>query len=149
MNRTFKFLGWTLLATIVAAALLVAGAVSAVGHLDPGFVEINGQPLVLGSLDIGDWLGAIGGMSIALVVGLFVLLLVVPIAVLLPVALALFGIVVALIAVAGAALLAFSPLIILVGGVWLIVRLLRSNVRKRSEARSQRLGTGTSATIAA
>jgi hypothetical protein len=148
MNRTLKFFGWTLLAAIVVGALLVAGAVLAVDRLDPGFIELNGQPLMLGQLDAGDWLVGIGDMLMALVVVLFVLLLVVPLAALIPVAFALLGIAVALIAVAGAALLAFSPLIILVGGIWLIVRLLRSNERKRSEARGQRPGTGADATIA-
>jgi hypothetical protein len=146
-NRTLKFLGWTLLATLVAAALLVAAAVSIAGHMDPGFIELNGQPLAFGNIDAGDWIVGIGGILIAIVVVLFVVV-VVPLAVMIPVGFALFGIAVALVAVAGAALLAFSPLIILVGGIWLIVRLLRGNERKRSEARAQKNAAGSGATIA-
>jgi hypothetical protein len=117
--------------------------VSIVGNLGPGFIQLNGQPLEFGNLDASEWIVGIGVLLSAIAVVLFVVLLVVPLAVLIPVGVALFVIAIALVAVAGAAVLAFSPLIMLVGGIWLIVRLLRGNARKRSEARAAMSGTGT------
>jgi hypothetical protein len=133
-NPALRFFGWTLLAVIViVGVLLMAAIASAVTGMDPGFIELNGQPLRFGSLDAGEWIVGIGAIFAVVALVLFVVLLVVPLAVLIPVGVALFGIVIAFVAVAGAALLALSPLILLVGGIWLIVRLLRSNERKRRE----------------
>jgi hypothetical protein len=137
-NRALRFFGWALLAAIVIIGVLVMAAIaSAVTSMEPGFIQINGQPLNLGDLDAGEWVVGIGGILVAISVVLLVVLLVVPLAVLIPAGLALFGIVVAVAAVAGAALLALSPLIMLVGGIWLVVRLLRGNERKRQEANTQ------------
>ena len=130
MTRMVKILGWVLLAGLVLSALLVAGIVAAVGPLDPVFIQIDGEPLLLGTLDsLGPlhWLAAVGGVTLALLI----VLLVVPAAVLVPLliaALVLVGaLLVALLAVAGAAALVLSPLILLAGLVWLAVRLLRGH----------------------
>jgi len=78
------------------------------------------------------WLAAVAALALAFSVALLVLLVVVPVAVLVPlliVALVMAGV---LIVVAGVAALAFSPLIVCVGVVWLIWRLVR---RRRSGPR--------------
>ena len=137
MNRLAKTLGWTalvgLLLAAVLVAVLVASLVAMAGPLHSTLIQINGEPVTFAHLGIGEGLVAVA----AVVLALLIVLLVVPFAVLLPlaiVALVLVGVlVVALGAVAGVAALVFSPLILLAGAVWLIWRLLRSD-RPKSAA---------------
>ena len=127
MTRVFKTLGWTMLVGLLLAAVLVASIVAMVGPLDSTQIQINGEPLVLAHLGAAHWLAAVAGVALALLI----VLLVVPFALLLPLAidaLVLIGeLVVALGAVAGVAALVFSPLILLAGAVWLIWRLVRND----------------------
>ena len=123
MNRAIKIRGWTMLVGLLLSAALVAAAVAMVGSLDPASIQINGESLTLTQLHAGHWLAAVGGVALALLV----VLLVVPVAVLVPLLIAglvvIGALLIALAAVAGAAALVFSPLIVLVGAVWLIWRL--------------------------
>jgi hypothetical protein len=139
-HRGWKIFGWLLMAVVVVSVILVALALAALGSMPPGTVEINGVPFTMASLDAGDWAIGIGAILFAVVVVLFVLLLVVPLVVLIPLTGALFGIAIALLGTVGAGIVALSPLIFIVGGIWLIVRLLRSNERKRREARAEVTG---------
>lgn len=127
MNRIVKTLGWTALAGLLLAAVLVASLVAMVGPLHSTLIQINGEPVTFAHLGVGEGLVAVAAAVLALLIAL----LVVPFAVLLPlaiVALVLVGVlVVALGAVAGVAALVFSPLILLAGAVWLIWRLVRGD----------------------
>ncbi|HEY8707108.1 MAG TPA: hypothetical protein VIM34_03830 [Burkholderiaceae bacterium] len=127
MKRVIKTLGWTALVGLLLAAVLVASLVAMVGPLHSTLIQINGEPVTFAHLGVGEGLVAVAGMVLALLI----VLLVVPFAVLLPlaiVALVLIGVlVVALGAVAGVAALVFSPLILLAGAVWLIWRLVRND----------------------
>ena len=130
MKRVIKILGWTALVGLLLAALLAASLVAMVGLLHSTLIQINGEPITLAHLGVGEGLVAVVGMALALLI----VLLVVPFAVLLPlavVALVLIGmLVVALGAMAGVAALVFSPLILLAGAVWLVWRLVRSDAAK-------------------
>ena len=126
MNRVIKGLGWTLLVSVGLCVLIVASLAALVGSFDAApVIEINGDSVTLAQLGAGQAVAAVFGVGIALLV----LLLVVPVAVLLPlliVALVLVGVGAgALLLLAGAAALVCSPLILLVGAVWLIARLAR------------------------
>jgi hypothetical protein len=129
MKPALKFLGWAMLASLVLGVALVVIAVSVAGSIDPGSIQINGEPLSLTPLDTGDWLMAVGGVALALLI----VALVVPLAVLVPLAIAAVALVGALLAVAGVVAMLFAPLILLVVAVWLIVRLVR-RAKKRPEA---------------
>jgi hypothetical protein len=61
---------------------------------------------------------------------MLVLLLVVPLAVLLPLLAVAFALLVMLVVIVGAAAFAFAPLIMMVGAVWVIVRLVRGGRRR-------------------
>ena len=130
MNRIVKTLGWTALAGLLLAAVLVGSLVAMVGPLHSTLIQINGEPVTFTHLGVGEGVVAVVGMVLALLI----VLLVVPFAVLLPlaiVALVLVGVlVVAFGAVAGVAALVFSPLILLAGAVWMIWRLVRSDPPK-------------------
>lgn len=128
MKPALKFLGWAMLASLVLGVALVVTAVSVAGSIDPGSIQIDGEPLSM-TLDAGDWLMAVGGVALALLIAA----LVVPLAVLLPLAIAAVALLGALLAVAGVVAMLFSPLILLVVVIWLIVRLVRRD-RKRREA---------------
>ena len=127
MTRIFKTLGWTALVGLLLAAALVASLVAMTGPLHSTLIQINGEPVTFAHLGVGEGLAAVA----AVVLALLIVLLAVPFAVLLPlaiVALVLVGmLVVALGAVAGVAALVFSPLILLAGAVWLIWRLVRGD----------------------
>ena len=128
MKRAVKIAAWTLLIGVLLSAILGAVAVAAISALDPTLIEINGESFDLARLGAGHGLVAIGGLLLA---GLIVLL-VVPVAVLVPlliVALVFGGV---LLAFAGVVTLVFSPLILLVGLGWLIWRLARP-ARNRSK----------------
>lgn len=136
MKRVIKTLGWAALVGLLLAAVLVASIVAMVGPLHSTLIQINGEPVTFAHLGVGDGLVAVAGTVLALLI----VLLVVPFAVLLPlaiVALVLIGaLVVVLGAVAGVAALVFSPLILLAGAVWLVWRLVR-NDRPKTEAKAK------------
>jgi Na+-transporting methylmalonyl-CoA/oxaloacetate decarboxylase gamma subunit len=126
MKPALKLLGWALLASVALGVALVVTAVALAGSIDPGSIHINGEPLSIAPLDAGDWLMAVGGIALALLI----VALVVPLAVLLPLAIAAVALVGALLAVAGVVAMLFSPLILLVFVVWLVVRLMRRDSAK-------------------
>ena len=129
-----KLFGWSLATALLLGVLLVAGVLVLAGTFEPGVIEINGEPLVMSGLGFGDGLGAVFGLLLAGLVMLFVtmlLLVVVPVAVLVPllvVGLVLCG---AFAAVAGVLALLFSPLLLLVGAIWLIARIARGRDKRR------------------
>ena len=126
MSRVIKTLGWTLLVGLMLSIALVAAVVSAIGPLDQTVIQLDGAPVTLAQFHAGHWLVAVGAVMLALIVTLLIVLLVVPVAVLVPLTVAALALVGALILVAGIAALAFSPLLICVGLVWLIWRLARA-----------------------
>ncbi len=136
MTRTLRILGWTALAGLLLSVLLVASAVAIVGAIDPTVIEINGETMNLAQFGVGHGVVAVAGVLLAGLVVLVVLLFVVPFALLVPVLV--LGLVGAgmLLALAGVAALLFSPLILVVGAVWLVWRMLRGN----SAARRARAG---------
>ena len=143
MNRALKVMGWTLLVGVLLSVALVAVIAAAVGSLDPApVIEINGDSISLMSMGAGDWIM----LAVAVMSALFIVLFVVPVVVLVPllvVALVLVGVVGGVVLVsAGAMALVCSPLILLIGAVWLIVRLVRGG------ARGKRTAAPTDATIA-
>jgi membrane protein implicated in regulation of membrane protease activity len=71
-----------------------------------------------------------GAACLALIVTLLVLLVVVPVAVLVPLAIVALALVGVLLVVAGAAALLFSPVILALGVAWLIWRLARGPHRR-------------------
>ena len=148
-----KLFGWSLFTALLLGALLVAGVLVLAGTSAPGTIEINGEPLVMSGLDLGDGLGAIFGLLFAGLVMLFVvmlLLVVVPVAVLVPllvVGLLLCG---AFAAVAGVVALLCSPLLLLIGAVWLIARLAHGRRRDAAQDRNANADrTDSGATFAA
>jgi hypothetical protein len=146
MTRLFKTLGWTALAALVLGAVLVATVAALVGSLDATTIQINGEPVALAQLGAGHWLVAVAGVALALAI----VLVVVPFAVLLPlalVALVVIGVLVAALgALAGVAALVFSPLLLLLAAVWLVWRLLRSTGPKTDAGPGAAPTTNTDAT---
>ncbi len=130
MSRVIKTLGWTLLVALVLSVALIAAIVSTLAPLDQAMIQFDGAPLTLAEFHTGHWLVTLGAVMLALVVALLVLLLVVPVAVLVPLLVAALVLVGALILVAAIAALAFSPLILCAGLVWLIWRLARGHGRR-------------------
>ena len=118
MNRFIKTSLWLLLAGAVLSALLIAAVVQWAPPLDGATLDIDGEQFTLTQLQGGEWLLALGGVLLAMVV----VLLVVPVAVIVPLLCAALGIAVALFAVLGVAALLLSPLLL---GVWIVWRLAR------------------------
>ena len=118
MNRFIKTSLWLLLAGAVMSALLIAAVVQWAPPLDGATLDIDGEQFTLTQLQGGEWLLALGGVLLAMVV----VLLVVPVAVIVPLLCAALGIAVALFAVLGVAALLLSPLLL---GVWIVWRLTR------------------------
>ena len=129
MKPVMKFLGWAVLASAVVGIALVVAALALAASLDPLTIHVDGAPLDIDSLATGEWLFAIGGIALALLV----VALVVPLAVLLPLALVALALLGVLLALAGAVALAFSPLILLGLAVWLVLRLIRRDAAKDGE----------------
>lgn len=150
MKSTRKVLMFTLLAVLLLAAAAVAAALAMWGSFEPfgdAVIHIDDSTLTLSQFGLGGWLATIGGVSVGLAVAGLVILIVVPLAVLLPlliVALVLGGVVVAL---AAAAALACSPLILGVGAVWLVWRLARGPAAGRDQQASGQDADRTGATI--
>ena len=130
MNRVIKTLGWTLLIGLLASIALVIALASSYTPWDASMITIADAPLALAQFDVGHWVLTAGGVALALVIALVVVLLVVPVAVVVPLAVAALVLVVAVVVVAGVAALAFSPLLLAAGVVWLIWRLVRGDRRK-------------------
>ncbi|MBS0447505.1 MAG: hypothetical protein JSR59_16310 [Proteobacteria bacterium] len=118
MKTAFKVCGLLLL----VALLLSIGLVVACAHwllpLDHGVLTIDDESITLGALHGADWLIAIVGVLVALLVAV----LVVPIAIVLPLLVAAFALGLVLLAVLGVVALVFSPLLLAVWLVWLLVR---------------------------
>jgi hypothetical protein len=130
MSSMIKRAGWAmLLFTAIGIALLVGIALLAGAFDAAPLIEINGEPFVVADLGVGEAVMAIIGVLLALVIALVVVSLVVPFAVLLPLLLVALlaggALLVALLTVAGVLALVCSPLVLLVGTVWLIWRLAR------------------------
>ena len=126
MTRTLTFFGWTLAVGLLLGLALLAAAAWTAGALDHATIHINGEPLRLAQLDAGEWLLAVGGAALALLVAV----LVVPVAVLVPLAIAAVALAAALVVVTGVVAMLFSPLILLLGAAWLVWRLLRRETRQ-------------------
>ena len=134
MSRVMKTMAWTLLVALVLSAALIAAAVSMLGPLDPVMIRLDDAPRALAEFDAGRWLVATVAVLLALVVALLVLLVVVPVAVLVPLLVAALVLVGALVLVAAVTALAFSPLILCAGLVWLIWRFVRGHGRRAQAA---------------
>ena len=118
MNRFIKTSLWLLLAGAVLSALLIAAVVQWAAPLDGATLSINGEQFTLTQLQGGEWLLALGGVVLAMLV----VLLVVPFAVIVPLLCAALGIAVALFVVLGVAALLLSPLLLVVWIVWRLAR---------------------------
>ena len=118
MNRFIKTSLWLLLAGAVLSALLIAAVVQWAAPLDGATLSINGEQFTLTQLQGGEWLLALGGVLLAMVV----VLLVVPFAVIVPLLCAALGVAVALFVVLGAVALLLSPLLLVVWIVWRLAR---------------------------
>jgi hypothetical protein len=135
-DRRLKVLGLVFVVALLLAAALVASAFWALGSMGPGTVQINGEPLVFSDLDSAGWLLGVGGTLIGLLVALLVVLVVVPVAVLVPLGVAALVVIGALVGAAGVLAVALSPLLLLIGFVWLVVRLVRrgDDAKRRERA---------------
>jgi hypothetical protein len=133
MNSVIKRTGWAMLLVTAIGLALVVGLALLVGAFDAApLIEVNGEPFVVAEFGVGEAVMAIVGVLLALVI----VALVVPFAVLLPlvlVALLVGGaLLFALLTVAGVLALVCSPLVLLVGTVWLIWRLARGGSNRSS-----------------
>jgi len=118
MKTAFKLFAWLMLiALVVSIGLVIAGAAWLL-PLDRGVITIDGDSITLGALHGADWLVAVAGVFVAIVV----VALVVPLAVVLPLLFAAFVVGLAMLMVLGVAALFFSPLLLLVWVVWRLVR---------------------------
>jgi hypothetical protein len=118
MNRFLKLSAGLLLAGAVLTALLVGAALQSGELVDGATFVINGEPLSFTDMHMGHGLLALGGVLLAMIV----VLLVVPIALIVPLLCAALGITVALLAVLGVAALLLSPLLLLVWIAWRLAR---------------------------
>ena len=138
MKRSLGVLGWALVLSLLLGAGVVVAAASIFGAMDHALILVDGEPTGLAQLDVGGWVGAVGGGALALMivtlVFLLVIVLVLPLAVLIPLAIAAVALVGALLTLAGVMAMVFSPLIFAVLAVWLIVRLMRRNGAKARSA---------------
>ena len=118
MNRFIKTSLWLLLAGAVLSALLIAAVVQWAPPLDGATLNIDGEQFRFGQLQGGEWLLVLGGLLLAMLV----VLLVVPLAVIVPLLCAALGIAVALFVLLGVAALLLSPLLLVVWIVWRLAR---------------------------
>jgi hypothetical protein len=119
MKTAFKLCAWLMLiALVVSIGLVIAGAAWLL-PLDRGVITIDGDSITLGALHGADWVLAVVGVFVAIIV----VGLVVPLAVVLPL--------LAMLAVLGVAALFFSPLLLV---VWVVWRLVRSDNKPRANA---------------
>ena len=126
MKRLLRIAGWTG-ATLIVASLLGAIAILAVlGQMHPDLtLHVGHDPVVLGDLDAGHALLALGGIALAL----FVVLTVVPLSLAFATAI-----------VAGTLALAAwmaSPILLLGGLAWWLLRRRRTAAGMRPEGATQ------------
>ena len=127
-NRTMGFFGWAMLACLLIAGALVIAAVSAAGSIDGTVIRIDGEPMQFAELGIGHGLVALACIALTFVV----LVLVVPLVVLIPLAIAAVVFVGSLLMAAGVVAMLFSPLILLGLIVWFAVRATRGSGQNTS-----------------
>jgi len=132
MNRVAKTFAWMMFIALALSIAIVASVVSAIGPLDQTVIQLDDGPLTLAQFHAGHWLVVVGAVMLAVIVTALVVLLVVPVAVVVPLLIVAFVLVAALIGVAGLAAIAFSPLIVCVGVIWLIWRLVRGSGNVKS-----------------
>jgi len=125
MKRALKIIGWTIGISLLLGVALVVAAAAMAGSMQNMTIQIDGEPLVVAQLDAAQWLLAVGGVALALLI----VVLVVPLAVLLPLGIAAVVLVGVLLAVAGVAAIVCSPLILLIALIWLMLRLIRRSKR--------------------
>ena len=89
-------------------------------------LSVDGEHIALGQLGAAHALAIGVAVALALTIVLAVVCTVVPMALLVAGGAVLFGLAVALLAVAGAAAVVMSPLLLVLGLVWLVWRLVRS-----------------------
>lgn len=134
MNRLIRSAGWTMLVAMLLGATLVAmvaAGIWAAGPMDGFVIEFNGKPLTLAPFDTEHWMLAAAGATLALLL----VLLIVPVALLLPLLVAAVLTMSALLVLVGAAALVFSPVIVLGGALWLLLRRRRTDpAEPRAEA---------------
>jgi hypothetical protein len=141
MNSLIKRAGWAMLLFTGIGLALVVGLALLAGAFDAApLIEVHGEPFVVAELGVGEAVMGIVGVLVALVI----VAVVVPFAVLLPlllVALLVGGaLLVALLAVAGVLALVCSPLLVVVGVVWLIWRLARGGGSSSGHAIAPKAG---------
>ncbi len=138
--RRRSWLGWWLRGALVFAALLITLLLVltvlvslAAPQLWQVFGEqvhlsVDGEHIALGQLGAAHALaiGVAVALALALTIVLAVVCTVVPMALLVAGGAVLFGLAVALLAVAGVAAVVMSPLLLVLGLVWLLWRLVRS-----------------------
>jgi hypothetical protein len=146
MNRVIKTLGWTLLIAVLASVAVVVALASSASPWDGSGIVFDGEPLTFAQFHIGHWLVGVVAVTLALVIALIVVVLVVPVAVFVPLLIAAIALIGALVVVVGVTAMAFSPLLLAVGAVWLMWRLARGERTPREAAREATTKSG--ATIA-
>ena len=136
--RRRSWLSWWLRGALVFAALLITLLLVltvlvslAAPQLWQVFGEqvhlsVDGEHIALGQLGAAHALAIGVAVALALTIVLAVVCTVVPMALLVAGGAVLFGLAVALLAVAGAAAVVMSPLLLVLGLVWLVWRLVRS-----------------------
>ncbi|CAN5424496.1 hypothetical protein BH11PSE9_BH11PSE9_37160 [soil metagenome] len=125
---TFKFTAWMLVIAMLVSVALVAIGATWSSPFHHAVIDIDGDTFTLGewtALHGGDWVLAVGGVMLALLVVLFV----VPFAVLVPLTIVALCILAALFTVAGVAMLVMSPMLLV---VWIVWRLARGPKRRVS-----------------
>lgn len=120
------------LISLLTSALLVGAATAFGTPFDHATIQIDDASLTLGELTAGHWLIALAGIALACAV----VMVVVPLAVLVPLALAAFGIVVALTLTTAALAVVCSPLILIGWLLWVI--LTKRSSQDQSTAAVQR-----------
>ena len=118
MKWMFKGFAAVVLIAVVMSALLIGAALFFGAPFENAVIHVDDTSFTIGDLGAGHWLLAFAGIVLAFVI----VMLVVPIAVLLPLAFAAISIVVSLAFAAVVVGVVFSPLL-LIG--WLIWRLAR------------------------
>jgi len=138
MKRDIGLFGRAMLLSLALGTVLVAVALSTTGSMDPTTFWIDAEPMNLAPLDAGAWLVAAGGVALAL----FIVLLVVPLAVLMPLAIVAVALVGVLLVLAGVLAVVFSPLIFGLLLIWVMLRLMLRLIRGDS-GKSRAIGSAT------
>ncbi|CAN5119366.1 hypothetical protein BH11PSE9_BH11PSE9_07980 [soil metagenome] len=121
MKTMLKFTAWMLAIAMLVSIVLVAVGTTWTAPFHHAVIDIDGDTFTLGewaALHGGDWVLAVGGVMLALLVALFV----VPFAVLVPLTIVALCILAAFFTVAGVAMLVMSPMLLVVWIVWRLAR---------------------------